>query len=251
MKEIQWIGIGDSWGQYVGDKFGIGERGMFSHLAELLGVPGLNLAVAGDASEVMMGLSHRARLESALPGKNFMVVSAGGDDIAGDGLIRILNEAKDVGGDVSQAVDQYRLSAKLDDIDASYEDLACLRDDLAPDCVILSHEYDFPPAEMMGKGLLILGPWLQPSLSKCGWTRPEDQALIVREQILMPFAERRRAFAAKTRNVCHARTQGVCSPQHWANEMHLTGDGFLLEAQVLNAAMLPWIDKISMSSPAT
>jgi hypothetical protein len=183
-----------------------------------------------------------------LAGADILLFSGGGDDIAGDQFCIWLNQNTD--GDIGKAINWNRLGKMLDLVVANYEDLAEIRNRLAPDCVIITHSYDFPTADQMGEGVLWLGPWLKPSLDYCGWTDVNDQVEIVR-MILTEFNHRLAAFAAQQRNFIHVNTQGTLGVQDWDNEIHANHAGWTKLAQVMNLALLPLLDKTKTVSPAS
>ena len=120
---------------------------------------------------------------------------------------------------------------------ADYECLFELRDQIKPDCWVIFHSYDFPPANVMGKGILWLGPWLQPGLIKQGWTNPADQSAIVK-LLLQELHNRYSAFAATQNKCLYVKTQGYLQNDDWGNELHLTSVGWNKIAQVVNAEMI-------------
>jgi hypothetical protein len=221
--------------------------GLPEHLGPLLGVSILNGAHAGDSSEQVMGLRRRQWLEEQLPGTHILLVTFGGDDFAGDQFVIVINPNTD--GDLAKAVNWERFEAILDLIVEDYEDLLELRDQLAPNCWVITQSYDFPVAAQMGVGAeplgipVGLGPWLQPGLAHRGWTDPEAQAAIVR-QILLRFQARLAALAASHRNHLHVNTQGTLSPEDWQNEIHPKASGWLKLARRINLALLPVLDRI-------
>jgi hypothetical protein len=127
-----------------------------------------------------------------------------------------------------------------------------IRNRLAPNCWIVTHSYDFPPSEQMGKGVLfgLLGPWLKPGLDWCGWTDENDQALIV-QLVLREFNHRLSAFADTQKNFVHVNTQGTLGVQDWDNEIHANGAGWTKLAQVMNLALLPILDKVDCGGGAS
>jgi hypothetical protein len=232
------IAFGDSWFDYP--KILLTGGGLIDHLENVSGLSIANYAHAGDATLQTMGLEKSKRLESVVVGADILLFSGGGDDIAGEQFCIWLNQNTD--GDTSKAINWNRLGAAMSLIIANYEDLVDIRDRLAPDCWIVTHSYDFPPASMMGKGVLfgLMGPWLEPGLNWCGWTDESDQELIV-QMVMREFQNRMAAFAAQNRKHLHVNTQGTLSAQDWDNEIHANGVGWTKLAQVINLALLPII----------
>jgi hypothetical protein len=216
------IAEGDSWFDYPSWLFTGG--GVVSHLERLAGIHILNLAKAGDESRFMLSLKQRRRLEEELKTADILLFSGGGNDLAGDQFCVWLNDNND--GDWSNAIDLERLDAALDFTMAIYDDLAQIRDEINPNCLIVTHGYDFPtPSD---KGVLWFGPWLKPSLDLCGWRKPSDQFKIVKE-VLTEFNRRLEIWDAK--NHLHVQTQGFLSSCEWQNEIHPNRAGFQKIAQ--------------------
>ena len=221
---LKILAAGDSWFDYP---FILGTGGsVIDHLSALTGQEITNIAHHGDGLEVTLSLRKRMELEQHLPGCNLLLVSAGGDDICGDQFCLWLNDNN--GGGTNTAINWRRLNNILDYIESVYLDLIEIRDEFAPDCRIVTHDYDFPyPSE---HGVCFLGPWLKPSLDFCGWTQPDDQFQIVK-QVMLAFHAKMLAIesdenAIKDGSFLHITTQGTLSPDDWANEIHPNRRGF-------------------------
>lgn len=211
------IADGDSWFDFPWWLFTGG--GIPSHIEALTGWQIKNLAKAGDATQQMISLGQRQALERELRGADVLLFSGGGNDIAGKQLVTLLNDNHD--GDALKAIAWDRADVALDMVMAMYDDLAELRDEVAPQCVIVTHEYDI--AIPRNRGILWFGPWIKPSLDYCGWKKPDDQQLIVR-MLLHEFALRLRKWDAE--NHVHVQTQGTIRPGDWHDEMHPNRAGF-------------------------
>jgi hypothetical protein len=243
---LQAIIDGDSWASESFAQTVATGGSLCEPLSQLLGVPLLNLAHAGDSSEVSMGLAKQRRLAAALPGQDVLFFSSGGDDIAGDQFCGWLNR-RAAGDAVEAAINWANLRAGLDLIMADYRTLVGLRDRVAPQCLIVTHSYDFPAAEMMGVGIgapvTLMGPWLQPGLEWMGWQDTAEQVEIV-HAILSEFDRRMMLFAQSYPRICHARTQGTLGAGDWDNEIHPNRAGWMKVATVINAALLPWLEAL-------
>lgn len=244
MKQLNIVADGDSWAQYP---WILGTNGALpEHLGKLLGVPILNIAHAGDTTEETVGLAKSQRLEKVLPGADFLLWSSGGDDFAGDWFVVALNQNTD--GDIAKAVNWPRFNAMMGLICADYEEVLEIIAETAPDCVLVSHTYDYPPARVMGKGVLFYGPWLQPGFIRKGWTNVDDQVAITKS-LLMQFRSKLQLLNAKyIDRWLLVDTQGTCDPTDWQNELHLEDSGWTKVCQRINEAMLPWIKNLSQSS---
>jgi hypothetical protein len=222
--DMKILAHGDSWFSYL---WILGTGGsVIDHLQKMISIPILNIAHAGDSTETMLGLNKRRQLEEHLPGTDVLLFSGGGNDIAGDQFVLWLNDSSWCMGDVNQAIDTARLNAVLDLIVETYRDLIEIRDRLAPDCLIVTHAYDFPiPSE---HGVCGLGPWLKPGLDYCGWTKPADQKFIAALVMSQFHARLQRLAADETalgKKHVHIATLGTVSEDDWANEIHLNRHG--------------------------
>lgn len=223
------VGIGDSWMNYC-DAIPFASRGLAHHVGDLLGCEVVNLASPGDPTEETLSLPKRKRLEKALVGCDVLLVSSGGDSIAGPQAVLWLNQNTE--GNYAEATDRVMLHDALGLVAGCYRDICALRDEIAPRCKIISHVYDVPPVRVLGKGLACFGPWLQPSLDYCGWCDSYGQRNIV-ESWLLEMANILRIEAH-----CHANwtvldTIGVLAEDEWANELHPTQAGFRKIAKMI------------------
>ena len=227
------LAVGDSWFDYP--ELLLTGGGVPDHLSRIIGLPIENIAHHGDGSEVTLSLARRRAIENALPA-DIILASMGGDDIAGDQFCLWLNDNEGQG--LAGAVDTRRLSAVLDLVCAVFLDLEEIRDDFAPGALIVTHEYDFPLASVLGQGVCNLGPWLQPSLQFCGWNDLNDQQTIVRG-VLATFAARMRNLPISNR--IHVQTQGTLGINEWQNEIHPNRQGFQKIAAKFADALTPYL----------
>ena len=187
----------------------------------------LSLAHHGDAAVDMLGVAQRQRIIENLRDRrngafDGLLFSGGGNDIAGDRFcLWVLKFV--AGSDPAHGVDRQRLADMMGVIRAAYVDLFAIRDEIAPDCIIFLHGYDF--ALPSGKGVCRFGPWLKPSLDLRGWTKPSAAARVVKE-VLLSFDKLLVQLEQQSRNVVYVRTQGTLSAEDWANELHPTKAGF-------------------------
>jgi hypothetical protein len=220
---------GDSWFDYPW--FLRTGGGIPKHLSKLLGIPILNMARHGYGTEQMLSLRKRKELEGALPGTDILLFSGGGNDIAGDQFCIWLND--NVDGNIQKAICWERFDQALDLIVADYDDLVLICNEFAPDCLIVTHCYDFPPPSQFGRSIFfgLLGPWLQPSLAYCGWTNSTDQSKIVQMALERLNVRMVQWTALDSKRRIHIQTQGVLTPEDWGNEMHPNRSGFEKEAK--------------------
>lgn len=221
---------GDSWFHYPVPGFPAA-AGVIEHLKRMIETfpEPLNLAHYGDEVQDMMGVEQRKRLREVLSEPLFvfdaLLFSGGGNDLVGDQLCLWLRDRADA-SDPAHAFDDARLDNVLQIVEAGYRDLIALRDELAPECVIFAHGYDFPKPS--NKGVCGLGPWLKPSMVFRGWTDPDEQFEIARN-LLLRFNGLLERFeqSALPGSFVYVRTQGTLRPRvDWANEIHPDHGGF-------------------------
>jgi len=242
--QLNAAAAGDSWNVDLPFEFATGGGLAKALFQRCLGIDDYrNIAHAGNSTDETEELDYCQMLEAMLPGKDILLYSSGGDDFAGPQFKVMLNEKSDVGGDVGKALNRDRFRARMEWTLACFADLIEIRDRVAPDCWIVTHSYDFPPASVMGHGVLTLGPWLQPGLVYCGWTDPQEQEAIVK-RVLQEFQNQLSTFALSSRRHLHVNTQGTCRPEHWANELHLNSDGCYEIAKVINLELLKVLNQI-------
>jgi hypothetical protein len=229
------IADGDSWNSYPLPFSG---GGLADHLAVVLDIDIENYAHPGDSTEETMGLKKRLKLEQYLPNSDILLFSGGGDDFVGDQLPIFLNDNKD--GNINKAIDLDRLDAAMDLAIADYEDLFQLRDEIAPNCLIITHSYDFPVPEMIGNGVLWLGPWIKPGMDHCGWTNPKDAADITK-LILLEFE--RRISLLSLPNHLHINFQGTLTTSDWGNEIHPNSSGWKKLANQIKLKLVHYLNK--------
>ena len=231
---MRMLAHGDSWFDYP-RLLGTG-GGLIRHLSALTGWDIANIAHHGDGTEMMLGLEKRKQLELYLQnGVDVLFFSGGGNDIAGDQAVLWLKD--NVDGDSTKATDIPHLNTKLDEIEQNYLDLIALRDEFSPNCLIVTHSYDFPiPSDV---GICNLGPWLKPALDYCGWVNTDDQQKIVKTWMLsfnLRMLKIESEQIAAGRRFVHVNTQGTLTPDDWSNEIHPNRNGFTKLAKVFKDA---------------
>jgi hypothetical protein len=235
-KALDCLAIGDSWFDYPLNDYGLPwpNQAIVAQL-RTLGNPSpiiLNRAIPGQASTVVMGLTNQGRYVSDittgswLNGKpDAILVSAGGDDIAGDQFVIYLDY---VGGGLSA-----RIQGAIASVQASYQALFQFRDVYAPDTPIFGHCYDY--AIPNGSPTIFGGPWLQPSLDFTSYNYSQGLAIV--KQAIDDFHTMLSALASVAGNnfiLVDTRgtlTRDMSHPLGWANEIHPYTHGFIALAQ--------------------
>jgi hypothetical protein len=187
----------------------------------------LNISHHGDATTDEMSLLKQQRLiESLSDPDNWpkgrpdaILFSGGGNDIAGDQFCIYLDYANPgVPGP-----DDIRFQKLLGSVEASYLDLFEFRTRYAPNVRVIGHCYDFPIPD--GRHPICAGPWLQPSLSFCGWNTAQGTAILY--QALVEFRAMLVKLSGEPKNLFgFVETQGTLLPSDWANELHPYPPGF-------------------------
>lgn len=140
----------------------------------------LNLAVAGEAAEDMLGVTKLHELttnlsEPANGGFDAILFSGGGNDLAGEQFRIWLNDASAGKNAATDGLNQKRVDDILGVVKAAYEDLFKARDGVDPNIPIFAHSYDFAiPNGIPLRCVVTLGPWLLPGLHDRGWTDPRS-----------------------------------------------------------------------------
>jgi hypothetical protein len=169
---LQIFAEGDSWFDYPVPFFG---GGIIPRLEDRLGVPILNLAKAGDEVRYMLGVEEREVLTKYLTDGSpaggpwdVLLFSGGGNDIVDNPMalwVKDWNPAMPPAAHIHKV----RFDAALALVQAGYEDLIELRDQLSPTTQLVFHGYDFAIPD--GRGICGFGPqraqrW-RPSSSPC------------------------------------------------------------------------------------
>lgn len=228
-KPLQVVAEGDSWFDYPVPLFG---GGVIPRLEELLGVPILNLAKAGDEVRFMLGVKERKLLIEQLTkgcpaggAWDALLFSGGGNDIVGDPMALWIKEFDAAKGPAAH-VDTLRFDAALALVSAGYEDVIGLRDALSPNTHLFFHGYDFALPD--GRGICFLGPWLEPTFELRRFPNTLATRAAVVRVMLERFAKRLRQLAAAHPKVTYIDTQATLPSvaASWHNELHPSKGGF-------------------------
>lgn len=219
---------GDSWFDYGALGFG---GGVIPRLEERLGVPILNLAKGGDETRFMLGVKQRKliarHLSDGCPDGqpwDLLLFSGGGNDIVDEPLALWLNPF-DVTKSPKQLLNQSRFSTALAMVQAAYEDLIGLRNDLSPGTHLAFHGYDFAIPD--GRSICGIGPWLKPAFDLHSYPVDLVVSTAVVKEMLIQFDAMLAALAKKP-GVTLIKTQGILPPMKssWHNELHPSKTGF-------------------------
>jgi hypothetical protein len=174
-----------------------------------------------------MSLPKQERISTALRDKanwlsgkpDAILVSAGGNDIAGDQFCIFL----DFNDGQAEGLNRSRFDKALGMVEACYLELFALRDRVAPDVPVFGHCYDFPIPN--GAHPPCAGPWLKPSLDFCNWSTAEGTGIV--HNALVELHDMLARLAGDNANNFHLiNTQNTLGPSEWANELHPTPEGF-------------------------
>ena len=237
--QLDLLAIGDSWFEYP-----LNDEGLWvpfwnaavvgaTQLQSMGNPPPLinSIAMHGQSMTAIMGLENQKRMRDLLENNNAwlnedtglpdaILVSGGGDDIAGDQFVIYLES---LGGGLSP-----RFQDVLDLVEASYNDLFAFRDEFAPKVRIFGHCYDY--ALPNAHGTIFGGPWLRPSLDFAGYNFAEDlgivQAAIDRFYAMLQGLSGDPANLFTLVDTRRILTRDTSQPLGWANELHPYFAGF-------------------------
>ena len=223
---LQIFAEGDSWFDYPVPFFG---GGIIPRLEDRLGVPILNLAKAGDEVRYMLGVEEREVLTKHLTDGSpaggpwdVLLFSGGGNDIVDNPMalwVKDWNPAMPPAAHIHKA----RFDAALALVQAGYEDLIALRDQLSPTTQLVFHGYDFAIPD--GRGICGFGPWLQPTFQLRKFpTRATMEAVV--KSMLQQFAAMLTSLAGPTVTFINGQGTLVPQPSSWHNELHPARAGF-------------------------
>jgi hypothetical protein len=243
--QLDLLAIGDSWFDYPlngNDVSFSGDTSIVAQLGQTGSPPPLILSQAlyGQATTSVLSYENQERIANVTSdptqwingSPDAILVSMGGDDLAGD-QFAIYLQFKGSG------LDPVRFQDALDSVQASYLDLFAFRDSIAPKTLIIGHCYDY--AIPNGLAPACAGPWLLPSLEFAGYN-PTSGLPIVSNMIDM-FHDMLKGLAGTANNFVLIDTrntlQRVASvPDGWANELHPFPTGFANLAQKFSSALL-------------
>jgi hypothetical protein len=232
---LQVFAEGDSWFDYPVPFFG---GGVIPRLQKRLGVPILNLAKAGDEVRMMLGVKQREliakQLRNGCPAGgawDAMLFSGGGNDIVGEPMSLWIQDFRP-GVSAANFIHQSRFAAALAIVQAGYEDLIQMRDDLSPATQLYFHAYDHAIPD--GRGVCHLGPWLKPTFQLRKFPNTSSVAAEVVKAMLQQFAVMLQTLAANHPQVTLLPTQGTlrAATSSWHNELHPSASGFDQVVQV-------------------
>ncbi|MDR4485323.1 MAG: hypothetical protein R3B95_19330 [Nitrospirales bacterium] len=225
---LQIFAEGDSWFDYPVPFFG---GGIIPRLENLLGVPILNLAKAGDEVRYMLGVEERKvlakQLKNGCPAGgpwDMLIFSGGGNDIV-DNPMALWIKDYDPAIPPANLIHKTRFDAALALVRAGYEDLIGLRNTLSPGTRLVFHAYDFAIPD--GRGICHLGPWLKPTFDLRKF--PTRAAMFdVVKAMLQQFAALLQSLETSHGGVTFINGQGTLAPKtsSWHNELHPSKDGF-------------------------
>jgi hypothetical protein len=236
-KHREWprvLCFGDSWMQYPPHPTDLHKqlRRLFKHTAFL------NESRPGRESAEIKALMPRLR---ALLGDfqfDVLVVSMGGNDVVGNELAEYVKTADEpqtpaavAWGVVPPEVrDHIRLSSfdlALRYLVDDYRRVIGARDEAAPACEIVAHNYDYvwPDGRAFKLAGVKAGPWIKPQLDAVGLVGIERQR-VVSSWLIDQFTRVMQALVSQTPRMRLVDARGTLTRNQWANEIHPTEGGF-------------------------
>jgi hypothetical protein len=248
---LDFLAIGDSWFEYPlnGNDLPfppVPPQNFAIVAASQLGSMGspppriLNQALHGQAATAVLSWKNQDTIRKVLidPSQwlnqntglpDAILISAGGDDVAGDQFAVYL----DYGG--TGGLNQARFQGVLDSIQACYMDLFAFRDIFAKNVPIIGHCYDYAIPNNVHP--ICAGPWLLPSLHFAGYDYNEGLKIIsdamdrfhtllhnlAIDKTVLPYTTTNNFVLVDTRNTI---SRNPSRPNGWANEIHPYPAGF-------------------------
>lgn len=187
------------------------------------------LALGGNGAEMADYAGPRFRseiaetLEAYADSIRLVLVSGGGNDIAGRGdFALLLRDDCRRAGSVAQCYAAGQPEGALDAIERACRSLVSRVRRTLPDAAIVLHNYDY--AIPSGKGFMGMGNWLK---------EPMDEARVpfrlrtrLVNDLIDGLGERFSGLAATLDNVHFVNSAGTLRRAEWANELHPRPSGF-------------------------
>lgn len=215
---------GDSWFKYPFS------TNVIEHLEKTEDYAILNLAQNGDEAVRMLDSKEDDDLEKYLRKYEIdaLLFSGGGNDIVNKRMNRYLKKVRDP-SDWERCLHKTKFREKMATIKYAYEELIALRDEVRPECIIMTHGYDFPYPSDRGARLFdaveVSGPWIKPRMDEAGLTSARAQRRLAKEMLLQ-LNEMLRKLASKHDRFVYLKATGLLRKEDWLDEMHPTSEGF-------------------------
>ncbi len=247
------VAEGDSWFSYPRQYLLAGpDINLLHHLQQVLEYTDtanlIECANNGDEAVEMLAGRQKYRLAKLLQ-KNakhidLIYFSGGGNDVVGDyDMDRLLKDYQQ-GFSAKQCLRWQHLQRKMDRIELAYQELLEIRNEYAPEAVVITHTYDIAQPSEKGAELLKFyktGPWILPHLKARGIPQSLHTEIV---QCLLGEL-RSRLVKLASAELARGRfevidTQGTLRPGHgsdWLNEIHPTASGFRRLHQLIYTRM--------------
>lgn len=226
-----WLRVlveGDSWFAFPGIA---GRRNVISHLAVSFDARFAlyRIDAPGDTLDGILGGASRDRLRRLLANDRYdfelLLFSGGGNDIIDD--IGAIVRSNPSGWLPVHFVDADALETRMEILHELWEELIGLRDRHRPDCVIVTHTYDYaqPNGQAVhAAGKAVAGPWLKGPMDDDGVPRLYRGSVIRR--VMRRYRRLLQAIARETQKFVVVDTQGTLSQRDWEDEIHPSSEGF-------------------------
>jgi hypothetical protein len=234
------ISEGDSWFSFPV------HANIIDHLDEMVGrrMSLLRLERSGDEVMAMTSDGKLATLRGYLQRykPHALLFSGGGNDIVGPELLKFIAR-RGAAFDLDAALNTPALTRRFADIRNAYARLIAMRDQAAPNCLILTHGYGhaIPSGRKAKLWGISAGPWIKPFLESQGYTTKKEQQAIL-DALLARFNAIVDTFVGATVVKCDVAS--VIQDNEWNDELHPSRKGFEDAAQVFHVTlkrMLPML----------
>jgi len=228
------ISEGDSWFHYpLSDN-------IVDHIEALKCFNLLRLESSGDEILNILAGRQKRQLRRLLANApvRCLLFSGGGNDIVGEDLLPLLR-TKQAGMTWRDCIVDHRLERRLQQIKLAYLDLIDIRDDNRPDCVIITHGYDYPlPSDIGAKlgPIKVAGPWMKPYMRHRKITSQVDQNKVA-HFLISAFNDMLSSFAREHENFYYIATPGILTEHDWKDEIHPNTAGFKKVARCFEATL--------------
>lgn len=175
------------------------------------------------------GIDH-ALAELKEVGARVLLLSGGGNDIAGDELFNYLNHKDSGSSDLLRVDELDRMVNKsmFKWIESAIEKLDRMNAQHGLRAKIFMHGYGWalPTGKGIGPGNILPGPWLQPSLWRKGIKNFDEGALLVKRLINIYNEMLERVKVTHPLLFEYIDVRDEIHSTDWSNELHLTAKGF-------------------------
>jgi hypothetical protein len=239
---------GDSWFNYPADDIPFILEVDYGYHVETVAKRGDTLkSIAFDPSQISDFIKKLTRMKAAGQAPKGVLLSAGGNDVAGrefGGFLNHVNSGNPILNDAVFAtfLDERMRPAYISWLTSINEICKQVLGNKVP---IIIHGYDFavPDGRGYNLGVTISGPWMKPGFEANGWTDRQANKKVVQTMITgVNDVLAGLHLIAGLDNIRHLDLRGSLPngadyKKWWANELHPTDEGFAIVAAKFHAVL--------------